>query len=209
MSKHKTGREQQQAIDHQHLERVTPYKTFLFFALTGSTILFLSLTLMFVIWLTHNPRVGHFNMPKPFILSTIVLLISSYIVTLAQRAFKTDDSKLLILSFTASLGLTMLFTCLQFLGWRDLYDQGFFINGEIGISLVYIITGLHFFHVMCGLLWQFYLSLRAYDVWNDPVKSLLYFSNRFEGARIDLFTAFWHFVDGLWLCLFITFLFTL
>ena len=164
---------------------------------------------MFVIWLTHNPPVGHFNMPKPFILSTIVLLITSYIVTLAQRAFKTDDSKLLILSFTASLGLTMLFTCLQFLGWRDLYNQGFFINGEIGISLVYIITGLHFFHVMCGLLWQFYLSLRAYDVWNDPVKSLLYFSNKFEGARIDLFSAFWHFVDGLWLCLFLTFLFTL
>ena len=209
MSKDKTGREQQVNTDHQHLERIYPYKTFLFFALTGSTILFLSLVLMFIIWLTHNSPVEHFNMPKPFILSTIVLLISSYVITLAKNAFINDDSKQLILSFTASLGLSMLFTCLQFLGWRDLYDQGFFITGEIGISLVYIITGLHFLHVMCGLLWQFYLSLRAYDVWNDPVKSLLYFSNRFEGSRIDLFSTFWHFVNGLWLCLFLTFLFAL
>lgn len=207
MSKDKTGRQQHVSTDSHFYERVYPYKTFLFFALTASTILFLSLVFMFVIWLTHNSPIEHFNMPKPFILSTIVLLFTSYVITLARNAFKNDNSKQLILSFTASLGLTMLFTCLQILGWKDLYDQGFFVNGEIGISLIYIITGLHFLHVLCGLLWQFYLSLRAYDVWNDPVKSLLYFSNKFEGARIDLFGTFWHFVDGIWLCLFLTFLF--
>jgi len=209
MGKDKTGREQNINIDHQYQERLIPYKTFLFFALTGSTILFLSLLLMLIIWLTHNSSVENFYMPKPFILSTIVLLLSSYVITLAKDAFKNDDSKQLILSFTGSLGLSMFFTCLQFLGWKDLYNQGFFIDGEVGISLVYIITGLHFLHVICGLLWQFYLSLRAYDVWNDPVKSLLYFSNRFEGTRIDLFSAYWHFVDGLWLCVFLTFLFAL
>lgn len=209
MGKDKTRREQQQTTDNQNLERVYPYKTFLFFALTGSTILFLSLILMLIIWLTHNPPVERFIMPKPFIVSTIVLLITSYIVTLAKHAFKNDDSKQLILTFTAILGMSMFFVCLQFLGWKDLYNQGFFINGEIGISLIYIITGLHFFHVMCGLLWQFYLSLRAYDVWNDPIKSLLYFSNKFEGSRIDLFSSFWHFVDVIWLCLFLTFLYML
>ncbi len=209
MGKDKTRREQQLDTDHQHLERVSPYKTFLFFALTGSTILFLSLVLMFIIWLTQNPPVERFNMPKPFIVSTIVLLITSYISTLIKTAFKNDDSKLLILSITASLGLSMLFASLQILGWKDLYDQGFYITGEVGISLIYIITGLHFLHVMCGLLWQFYLSLRAYDVWNDPIKSLLYFSNKFEGSRIDLYSTYWHFVDGIWVCLFLTFLYML
>lgn len=209
MRNNKTGRDQDLNQDqHQH-EKIIPYKTFLFFALTGSTILFLSLTLMFIIWFTHNPLAERLQMPKPFICSTIVLLITTYIVTLSKNAFKNDDSKQLIISFTASLGLSMLVVGLQFLGCKELFQQGFIINGEMGFSLIYIMIGLHFLHVIGGLLWQFYLNLKAYDAWNDPIKSLLYFSNRFEGSRIDLFNTYWHFVNGLWLFLFLTFLFTL
>jgi cytochrome c oxidase subunit III len=209
MSKNKTGNEQEINIDSRHLERVHPYKTFLFFSLVGSSILFLSLTFIYIYWMTLNPPVNQLRLPKPFIISTLSLLISSYTVTLAQNAFRNDDSKKLLLSFTMTLAFTLLFAFMQIIGWTELYERGLFIDGPMGVTFLYIISGLHFLHLGAGLLWQFYLVIRAFDVWNDPVKSLVYFSNRFEGTRIDLFAAFWHYLDILWLCLFLTFLFTL
>jgi cytochrome c oxidase subunit III len=209
MSKNKTGNEQEINIDSRHLERVHPYKSFLFFSLVGSSILFLSLIFLYIIWMTQNPAVNHFRLPKAFIVSTLALLISSYTVTLAQQAFRNDDNKKLLLSFTLTLGFTLLFAAMQVIGWTELYERGLFIDGPAGVAFLYIISGLHFLHLGAGLLWQFYLSIRAFDVWNDPVKSLVYFSNKFEGTRIDLFATFWHYLDILWLCLFLTFLFTL
>jgi cytochrome c oxidase subunit 3 len=209
MSRNKTGKEESIDIDSRSYERAHPYRSFLFFALVGSSILFLSLTFLYIIWITQNPPVDHFSFPKAFIVCTISLLISSYTVTIAQRAFRTDNSKTLLVAFIATLGFTLLFACLQIIGWMELYEKGLFINGPAGVAFLYIISGLHFMHLGAGLLWQFYLSIRAFDVWNDPVKSLVYFSNRFEGIRIDLFAIFWHYIDVLWLCLFLTFLFTL
>ena len=209
MGKNKTGREQETNIDSSHIERILPYKSVLFFSLVGSSILFLSLTFLYILWLTKNPVTDHVNLPKPFIISTIVLLVSSYTVTLAQNAFRNDDSKKLLLSFLLTLTFTLLFTSFQIMGWIELYENSTLLNGPGSISFLYIISGLHFLHLGVALIWQFYLSIRAYDVWNDSVKSLLYFSNRFEGTRIDLFATYWHYLDILWLCLFLTFLYTL
>ncbi len=209
MSKNKTGNEREINIDSRHLERMHPYRSFLFFSLVGSSILFLSLVFLYIIWMTQNPEINHFRLPKSFIVGTIALLISSYSVTLAQQAFRNDDDKKLVLSFVLTLGLTMLFASMQVIGWTELYDKGLFFNGPRGVTFLYILSGLHFLHLGAGLLWQFYLSIRAFDIWNDPVKSLVYFSNKFEGTRIDLFATFWHYLDILWLCLFLTFLFTL
>ena len=209
MSKNKTGKESDVDIDSRHLERVHPYKTFLFFSLVGSSILFLSLVFLYIIWMTQNPPVNHFRLPKAFVIGTLSLLISSFAVTKAQEAFRNDDNKKLLVSFTITLGLTLLFCAMQLIGWTELYDRGLFFNGPAGVTFLYIISGLHFLHLGVGLLWQFYLAIRAFDIWNDPVKSIVYFSNKFEGARIDLFAVFWHYLDLLWLCLFLTFLFTL
>jgi cytochrome c oxidase subunit III len=209
MSRNKTGNEREVDIDSRHLERVHPYKTFLFFALVGSSILFLSLVFLYIIWMTQNPPVNHFRLPKSFVISTLSLLISSYAVTKAQEAFYNDNNKKLLVAFTVSIGLTLLFCAMQIIGWTELYDRGLFINGPAGVTFLYIISGLHFLHLGVGLLWQFYLAIRAFDIWNDPVKSIVYFSNKFEGTRIDLFAVFWHYLDLLWLCLFLTFLFTL
>ena len=209
MGKNKTGREQETNIERSHIERILPYKSVLFFSLVGSSILFLSLTFLYIMWLTKEPVVAHINIPKPFIISTIVMLISSYTVTLAQNAFRNDDSGKLLLSFFLTLSLTLIFVSFQIWGWIELYDSTKSLNATGSISFLYIISGLHFLHLGVALLWQFYISIRAFDVWNDPVKALLYFSNRFEGTRIDLFSTYWHYLDVLWLCIFLTFLFTL
>jgi cytochrome c oxidase subunit 3 len=94
------------------------------------------------------------------------------------------------------------------LGWKSLYDHGFYIDGEVGISFLYIISGLHLAHILAGLLFLLYLTFNAFDNWNDPIKALVYFSNKYEEVKLEVFSTFWHFIDVLWVVLFFTFLFT-
>jgi len=181
----------------------------MFYALVGSSILFMSMVIMFMVWITHNEPIENFYFPKSFILSTLLLLFSSYTTTLTRRFYQEDSARNLLLSLSSTLVFSLSFSICQVLGWKSLYDQGFYLNGDAGIAFVYIISGLHFIHVGIGMIYLVYLNFKVFDLWNDPVRSLLYFSNQFEGIRLDLFGTYWHFIDGLWLFLFLTFLFIL
>jgi cytochrome c oxidase subunit 3 len=39
----------------------------------------------------------------------------------------------------------------------------------------------------------------------DPIKNLILLTNPFEKMRIRLFTVYWHFMDVIWLVLFVLF----
>ena len=209
MSDKKTGKASQYLSDKDVTEAQHPLKTYLFFALVGSSILFLSLVFIYFIWLNHNFDSIVFQMPKSFIVSTVVMITSSFTLSQSLKAFKNDETKQLLITLSLTFFLGILFTGLQIFGWKSLYEKGHFIDGEAGYAFLYVITGLHFLHVVVGLFYLFYLCLKAFDNWNDPIKALVYFSNSFEGLRIDLFTSYWHFVDIMWIVLFFTFLFTL
>ena len=209
MKQDKTGKETNSISFTVLRERTHPYRTFLFFALFGSSILFLALVFMFIVWVTHNDPILNFHLPKAFILSTIILLFSSYTASLSHRYYREDNAQNLLLSLSSTLLFSGIFVILQVIGWKSMYQSGFYIDGDAGITFLYTITGLHFLHVGAGMIYLFYLSLKVFDIWRDPVRSLLYFSNHFEGVRLELFSTYWHFIDGLWLFLFLTFLFTL
>lgn len=191
-----------------HSSRPQAHKTYLFFALVGSSILFLSLVFMYLAWSIHNEPVHEFRMPKAFILSTVILLLSSFTLSQSQMAFREDEDGKLLFSLAATLVLGLGFACLQILGWYDMQKQGFYLNGQAGTTLLYIISGLHLVHIALGLVYLFYLNLKAFDIWNDPVKALLYFSNQEEQLRLSIIRNYWHFMDGLWMILFFGFLFS-
>lgn len=209
MKQESKGREMISDLQLFHQQKHAPYKTFMFFALTGSAILFLSLVIMFIVWITQNEPVESFAMPKSYILSTIVLLISSYTTSLIPRFFKEDNSTGLLLSLTGTLLLSAIFLVLQVMGWKALFTSGFTIQKEAGVSFLYIISGLHFIHVAGGMVYLLFLTVKALEIWNEPVKGLMYFTNEFERFRLELFSTYWHYIDALWLFLFLTFLFTI
>ncbi|MBL7924633.1 MAG: cytochrome c oxidase subunit 3 [Bacteroidia bacterium] len=208
MRQDKTGKEARSSSLEVQRERTQPYKAILFFALVGSSVLFLSLVVMFIVWYTHNEPLEQFAFPKSFVLSTLALLFSSYTLSFCHRHYKEDHSNGLLFSLAATLFLSGLFVVLQVYAWKSIYDQGFHLNGNAGITFLYSITGLHFLHTGAGMIYLFYLNLKAFDIWNDPVRSLLYFSNQFEGMRLELFSSYWHFINVIWLFLFLTFLFS-
>ena len=208
MKEDKTRRKSEQELNLLEKERTHPYRTMLFFGMVGSCLLFLSLAIMFIIWTTHNPTVERFRFPREFTLSTLIMMLSSYALTLVKKYHADDNDRGLLLSMTAAMALAGLFSIFQLLGWKSIMEQGFGFDSDIGISFIYGISAIHFLHVGGGMIYMFYLWLKAFDIWNDPVRSLLYFSNKYEGVRIELFNSYWHVIDGLWIFIFLTFLFT-
>jgi cytochrome c oxidase subunit 3 len=149
-----------------------------------------------------------FTFPKAFIVSTVILLLSSFSISRGVKAFRDDDLKELFISLLATLVLAIAFAVSQYTGWKKLYDAGFYLSTQAGVSFLYIISGLHLLHVMAGILVLAWLCISAGFKLTDDVQGLVYLSNRFEELKLELFTIYWHFVDFLWLCLFFVFLFT-
>jgi cytochrome c oxidase subunit 3 len=209
MSSQKTGRDKDKLTGFARIEKFHPYKTFLFFGLVGSAVLFLSLILFYVIKISSGTPLNGFRLPKAFFVSTIVMLFSSYGLSRTMRAFKNDQIKELSLALTATLIFSLIFTGLQAIGWYQLFKEGFFINSRSGVAFLYLITGLHLLHVLIGVIYLVTCISPVYLASKDMVKALVFFSDKFQQTKIELLNIYWHYVDFLWLCLFFMFLFTL
>ncbi len=209
MRKNTTGSDTDKVLLPIYKERAAPYKAFLFYALLGSGLLFLSLSLMFIIWNSQQSITTSVQFPKSFVISTLALLFSSYTISISRNYHLQDQAQKMLLSLTASLLLSILFVAFQIHAVLSILDQGIFANINFSILFLYIITGFHFLHIAVGAIYLFYLNLKTFDIWRDPVKSLIYFSNKFESLRFELFCSYWYFSTGLWLFLFLVFFYSL
>lgn len=136
-----------------------------------------------------------FELPQVFWYSTAILLVSSITVNLAQMSAKKGDFKRAALMLALTLGLGVVFTVMQISGWGQLAGQGirFVDPNNLSGSFFIVITGTHLAHLLAGLvtlLVSFVKSLRGkYTVHNY--------------LGIKLTAIFWHFLDLLWLYLFV------
>lgn len=137
-----------------------------------------------------------FALPTEFYLATAAIVLSSLGVIWARSAAKKDDQKQLLLALWLSLGMGLIFVLLQYLGWNDLVERGLFFTGpksNTAISWVYIITFLHWLHVISGLI--------VLGVTVNQARKGKYTSADHQG--LDLSAIYWHFLDGLWIYLFL------
>ena len=137
-----------------------------------------------------------FSLPPVFWYSTVVILASSLTIHLSYKAFKAREMARyrLLISVTAVLGT--LFAVLQGFGFKYLYNNGvnlFGIGSNPSASFLGIITGLHALHIIGGVIALIVIVLRAYS---SRTKS-------YNTITIELVSTYWHFVDILWIYLFI------
>lgn len=137
------------------------------------------------------------QMPKVLWLSTAAILISSVTIEFSRRSLKQQkDSRYgLWLTITAVLGVA--FVTSQYVAWRQLARQGVFVASNPHSSFFYLFTGAHGLHVLGGLLALAYLLIRTRKK-SETVEGEL----KRVGA-VDAATTYWHFLDGLWICLFL------
>lgn len=198
----------QQGTTLEKIEKLHPHKMLLYLAIFGSSLIFAFMLIAFTAsYSSPGPDQPGFVMPKAFIFSTLVLLFSSYFVTQFTKLYENDEMKKLrnFLGITVMLGL--IFTVSQYWGWHQLEKSGYGLTGMNSGAYLYVISGLHILHLVGGIFFMTFQFIRISGVANDPVKGLILVTNPYEKMKMQMLTTYWHFLDILWLGLFLYFLF--
>lgn len=192
----------------RQIEDLHPYKTILYLSMMGSGVLFFFLVLLYSLFEASSiPSVG--VVPKVFVVSTVVLMASGYLVSGILSAFRKEKLKRVrdLLLVTMICGVA--FTLLQMVGWYQLYDTGVFFNGKQGDSYLYLISGIHIAHLIVGVFILSYLYAQYRKNAGDPVKELVVITNPYERTKLEIATGLWHFIDVVWIVLFFYFFLTI
>jgi cytochrome c oxidase subunit III len=136
---------------------------------------------------------SEFEVPQIFYISTAVLVLSSVFMHLSYNAAKKDNQSLLktLILITFVLGIS--FVVLQVLGWAELRKQGIYLAGNVSGSFFYVFTYVHLAHLAGGI---GLLIATTYFAFSNRI------SNR-KTLLIENCTTFWHFLDLLWVYLFV------
>ena len=125
------------------------------------------------------------------LLNTIILLTSGATVTLAHHSIVLGSKDLALKALLSTVVLAVFFTYLQNV---EYFNSPFSIYSTVYGSSFFMLTGFHGFHVLIGTLFLFICLLRVY--FNHLTKEHHF---GFEAAAW-----YWHFVDVVWLFLFLT-----
>lgn len=181
-------------------QKVHPHKLLLWIGICSICMMFAGWTSAFLVrkaqgnWLL-------FPMPLSFWYSTAVVMLSSLTMHFTLRAFKQRQlgQYRSMLAITTALGL--LFMVLQFKGFYDLHALGITLasNGEgISGSFIYVISGVHILHMLGGVIALVIMYIST---------QLRRRTKLYSSTGLEILSTYWHFVDVLWIYLFLFFLF--
>ncbi|MEY5048296.1 MAG: hypothetical protein RLZZ175_1655 [Bacteroidota bacterium] len=180
-------------VGNNKMMGMQPLKFSLWLFIVSILMIFASMTSAFIV------RKGEgnwiiYNIPTVLWVSTIVIVLSSATMHWALLSAKKDDKKNINLGLIVTILLGVVFTITQYLAWNDLVAQKvFFAFANPGGSFFYVLTGLHAFHLISGII---YLLFTLYSGVNNKIssKNLL---------QIEMCSTYWHFLDALWVYLFV------
>jgi cytochrome c oxidase subunit 3 len=183
-------------IDEQRAQKNRSYKLLLVFAMVSMTMMFAGITSAFFVSKSREDWMKDFQMPTPFFISTVCILLVSVCFFFAKRSIKKDDQKSTTLFLLASLVLGIAFVFFQFQGFEVLVSQGNYFTGpqsNINSAFLYVVVITHLAHVAGGFI---SLLIIIYNHFKQK-----YNSSQFIG--IELGAMYWHFLDFLWIYLFL------
>ncbi len=182
-----------------------PMRVLVYLVLVGGSSAFLFLSISYLLT-TLGTDFNHFKLPLIFHANTLLIVVSSYTMAQTRKAVMRDDWKGYINGLLVTAGLGGGFAFFQIKGWEELTAQGIFMSNNIAGAYLYIISGLHLLHLALGIVFIIVFALNALMVKNDPVQTLIFESDPFSKMKVNLLCTYWHFVDGLWVYLYLFFL---
>jgi len=185
----------------EHEERkAQSYKLLLWFAMISMVMMFAGLTSAYVVSSSRVDWLKDFTMPIAFFISTLLIITSSLTFQLANKSIKKDNHKQTTQWLLSTLVLGLGFVAFQFIGFDQIIKMGYFFTGSesnITTSFLYIVILLHLAHLFGGLI---ALLIVIYNHFKQKYNST-------QTLRIELGAMFWHFLDILWILLFLFFYF--
>ena len=146
------------------------------------------------------------DLPILFVVNAFILLGSSITLNYCRQYYRSDDTPRYQFTLGLTLFLTLLFLGSQIIAWKQLYDSGIPINHDNLVSFLYIISFVHFAHVILGIPFLAWFLVQSIRQMKEPVSVLVYFSDPSKKRKLNMLTIYWHFLDGLWIYLVVFFL---
>ena len=187
-------------LERERIQKGKAYKTMLIFTMGSIVMIFAGLTSAYVISKSRPDWLTDFDLPPVFLWSTIVMVLSSVTFHLAKKAISKDNRSTTSLMLGITLALGLLFVFLQFKGFDEVIKAGYYFTGSestITTSFLYVVVLVHIAHLVGGLISLLVVSYNHYKQKYNSSQTL----------GIELSVMFWHFLDFLWLYLFLFFTF--
>jgi cytochrome c oxidase subunit 3 len=172
------------------------YKLILLFAIVSMIMMFAGLTSAFVVSKSRADWLKDFQLPTAFFISTIAIIGSSVTFHLAKKAIQKDNQTATTRFLLATLALGIAFVILQFVGFGQIVENGYYFTGaasSITTTFLYIVTVVHLLHLAGGLI---SLLIIIYNHFKQKYNST-------QTLGIELGAMYWHFLDLLWVYLFL------
>jgi cytochrome c oxidase subunit 3 len=172
------------------------YKLLLLFAMLSMTMMFAGLTSAFVVSKSRADWLKNFELPVAFYISTAVIIACSITFHLAKKAIQKDNRNATTSFLLGTLALGILFVVLQFIGFGQIVAAGYYFTGSasnITTTFLYVVTIAHMAHLAGGLI---SLLIIIYNHFKQKYNST-------QTLGIELGAMYWHFLDLLWVYLFL------
>ena len=182
--------------NEDQLRTARSYKLILLFAMVSMTMMFAGLTSAFVVSKSRVDWLKDFQLPTAFYYSTVAIIGCSITFHLAKKAIQKDNKSNTTKFLLATLALGILFVILQFVGFGQIVESGYYFTGSessITTTFLYIVTVVHLIHLAGGLI---SLLIIIYNHFKQKYNST-------QTLGIELGAMYWHFLDFLWLYLFV------
>jgi cytochrome c oxidase subunit 3 len=128
--------------------------------------------------------------PRILWLNTLILVASSLSLMRSRRCLFAQDEAGFRHWWAVTGILGLFFVVGQLIAWRQFVAAGVYLATNPSSSFFYVFTAAHGLHLLGGVVALFTLALR-------PARHLA------RGTAVEVVSIYWHFIDGLWLFLFL------
>lgn len=174
-------------------------KPMLWISMVSMTMMFIGLTSAYIVSSNRVDWVS-FELPSALYISTAFIILSSITFLVAKKSISSDNRNATSIFLILTLLLGIGFVYYQVQGFYELQEAGLYLAGKdsvVSASLLIVISFAHIIHVFAGLI------VLMVVIYNHFKKRY----NATETLGLELGGIFWHFVDIIWILLFLFFYF--
>jgi cytochrome c oxidase subunit 3 len=192
--------EDRMTFEEEQARKGRTYKMLLWFGMISICMIFAGLTSAYVVSKSRPDWLKDFVLPSAFVISTVAMLVSSFTFIIALETTKKGNRNATTAFLLITLALGIAFILLQFKGFGQVIDNGYFFTGSesnVTTSFLYIAVLVHIAHLLGGII---SLLVVIYNHYKQKYNSA-------QTLGIELSAMYWHFMDFIWVYLFLFFYF--
>jgi cytochrome c oxidase subunit 3 len=177
-------------------KRARSKKMMLWFGILSLIMSFAALTSAFIVSSKRDDWMDNFQLPEAFMVSLGVIILSSISLIIAKYNLKRNQQNMVSFWVFVTIVLGAIFIYNQLMGFNQIIAEGYNFTGptsNITMSYVYLIASLHIAHVVVALICLLVVLIQSLKKKYNAERTL----------GFDLAANFWHFVDLLWVYLFL------